>query len=131
MGLVHVSPRIPQFGKFSMEEKGKSITVESDAEEEDLQALIDEKEVQDDVEEDVPPMPSVTKLPTYVPPWKGKVSTTKYLEATKSVLQTPLLPNDITFEDPPFSRVPTLKFEDWDLVDSEKFPHLTMEILMK
>ena len=28
-------------------------------------------------------------------------------------------------------RVPTMKFEDWDLADSKKFPHLKTENLMK
>lgn len=76
-------------------------------------------------------MPSATKLPMYVPPWKGKFRVAKDLEVTKSVLQTPLLPYSVTFECSPLGQVPTLKFEDWDLIDSEKFPHMTMEILMK
>lgn len=66
MGPFRVSPRNPRFGKLSMEEKGKYITNELDEEEEDLQALIYQIEVQDDVEEDVPPMPSIAKLPAYV-----------------------------------------------------------------
>lgn len=76
-------------------------------------------------------MPSTTKLPTYIPPWKGKVKATKDLEPTKSALQTPLLPDVINFEGSPLGRVPTMKFEDWDLADSEKFPHMGTEILMK
>ena len=75
-------------------------------------------------------MPSTTKLPTYVPLWKGKVKADKDLEATKSALQTPLLTNGITFEGPPLGRVPTLKFEDCDLANHENFPHLTTQILM-
>lgn len=40
MGPVRVSPRNPRFGKLSMVEKGKVITIETKEEEEDLQALI-------------------------------------------------------------------------------------------
>jgi len=49
----------------------------------------------------------------------------------KSALQTPLLPDGITFEGLLLGCVPTLKFEDWDLANSEKFPHLKMASLMK
>lgn len=114
-----------------MKEKGRAITTESNTEEGDLQALIDQIEEQDDMEEDIPPMLSATKLPMYVPPWKGKVRTPKDLEATKSALQTPLLLDRSTFEGPPLGRVPILKFKDWDLTDSENFLHLAIESLMK
>jgi len=114
-----------------MEEKGKAITIESNEEEEELQALVDKIEEKDDVEEDVPPIPFAMKLPMYVPPWKGKARVPKDLEAMKSVLQTLLLSNRITFEGPLLGQVPTLKFKDWDLMDSDKFLHLTMESLMK
>jgi len=69
-----------------MEEKGKAVAIESDGEEEDLQGLINQIEEKDDMEEDVPPMTSIAKSPTYVPPWKGKVRAPKDLEAIKSVL---------------------------------------------
>lgn len=87
--------------------------------------------MQDDVEEDLPPTPSAAKLPTYVPLWKWKVRVLKDLEATKSVLHTPLLPDIITFEGSLIGRVPTLKLEDWDLMDNENFPHLVTESLLK
>jgi len=70
-------------------------------------------------------------LPEYVPPWKGKTKIPKDLDATKSALQTPLLPNGIIFEGSHLGCVPTMKFEDWYLTDSEKFPHLETESLMK
>lgn len=114
-----------------MKEKGKAITVKFDEEEEDLQELIVRIEVQDDVEEDVPLIPSARKLPTYVPSWKGKVKVPNDLEATKSAFQTRLLHDGINFEGPPLGQVPTMKFEDWDFVDSENFPHMATEILMK
>ena len=40
MGPVHMSPRNPRFYKLSMEEKVKVVTIETEEEEEDLQALI-------------------------------------------------------------------------------------------
>ena len=55
---------------------------------------------------------SVTKLPTYVPPRKGKAKVPKDLDETKSLLQTLLLPNGITFEGTHLGRVPTMKFVD-------------------
>jgi len=55
----------------------------------------------------------------------------KDLDNSKSPLQTPLLPDGIIFEGTHLGRVPTLKFEDWDLADHEKFPHLvTAQLIM-
>jgi len=47
----------------------------------------------------------------------------------KSALQTPLLLDDIRFDSPPLGWVSNIKFEDWDLADSEKFPQLAAEKL--
>jgi len=71
------------------------------------------------------------KFPEYVPPWKGKTKIPKDLDATKSTLQTLLLPDGIVFEGLHLGFIPTMKFEDWDLVDSKMFPHLEMESIMK
>lgn len=84
-----------------MTEKGKAITIETVEEEEDLQALIAQIEAQDNEAKDVSQNNSVTRLPPYIPAWKGKAKVPKDLEATKSVLQTPLLPNYIRFEGMP------------------------------
>ena len=46
-------------------------------------------------------------------------------------LQTSLLPDNIIFEGTHLGRVPSLKFEDWDLVDYENFPQLETTNLMK
>ena len=83
------------------------------------------------MEEDIKLLRSAAKLPMYVPPRKGETKIPKDLDATTSALQTTLLPDGITFEGSILRCVPTLKFEDWDLVDNEKFPHLEMESLMK
>lgn len=76
-------------------------------------------------------MCSTTKFPGCVPPQKGNTKIPKDLDATKSALQTPLLPDGIVFEGSHLGHVPTMKFEDWNLMDSEDFPHLEMKILMK
>lgn len=46
-------------------------------------------------------------------------------------LQTLLLPDGIVFEGSALGRMPIMKFEHCDLMDSEKFPHLETENLMK
>ena len=63
-----MSPRNPRFGKLSVEEKGKVVTIETDDEEEYLKALIDEIEAAEDMEEDIQPVRAASKLPEYVPP---------------------------------------------------------------
>ncbi len=55
---------------------------------------------------------------------EGEGKSAKDLDESKSFLQTSLLPEDIIFEGMHLGRVPSLKFEDWDLADHEKFPHL-------
>ena len=76
-------------------------------------------------------MCSATKIPAYVPPRKGKTKVLKDLDETKRSLQTLLLPNGIVFEGTHLRRMPTMKFEYWDLADCEKFPHLETVNLMK
>jgi len=71
------------------------------------------------------------KLSAYVPLCKGKVKVPKDLDETKSLLQTPILPNGIMFEGTHLGHVPSLKFEDWDLADLKNFPHLETRNLMK
>ena len=71
------------------------------------------------------------KLPAYAPPRKWKAKVPKDLNETKSSLQTPLLLDGIMFEGTHLGHVPTMKFEDWDLADHEKFPHLEIGNLMK
>lgn len=48
-----MSPQNLRFGKLSMEEKGKVVTIETDDKEEDLRALVDEIEEAEDMEEDI------------------------------------------------------------------------------
>lgn len=67
MGPVRVSPSNMWFGKLSMEENGKVVTIETYEEEEDLQALITEVEEEEDMEADIQLMCYAAKLPKYVP----------------------------------------------------------------
>ena len=53
------------------------------------------------------------------------------MDTVKNALETPLLPDGIIFEGSVLGCVPMMKFEDWDLVDSKKFPHLETSQLMK
>ena len=49
------------------------------------------------MEEDIKPMRSVAKFPENVPLQKRKTKIPNDLDATKSALQTPLLPDGIMF----------------------------------
>jgi len=59
------------------------------------------------------------------------VKVTKDPDAAKFLINTPLLPEGITFEGPGLAWIAYLKMEDWDLDDHERFPHLTMDNEMK
>lgn len=72
----------------------------------------------------------ITKLPKYVPLRKGKTKVLKDIDESKVALHIPLLPNEIVFEGPFLGWFPLLKWEDFDLYDTEKFPHLTTDQLM-
>jgi len=55
----------------------------------------------------------------------------KDIHESKVTLHTPLLPDQIIFNEPHLGQhVPLLKLEDWDLADMEYFPHLVTEQLM-
>ena len=73
----------------------------------------------------------ITMLLEYVPPRKDKAKVPKDINESKSSLQTLLLLDDNVFEGLHLGRVPVLKFEDWDLEEHEKFPHLATEQLMR
>ena len=61
----------------------------------------------------------------------GKAKVPKDLDDTKSSLQIMLLPDNIMFEGMNLGWVPSLKFEDLDLADHEKFSHLETRHLIK
>lgn len=95
-----------------MAKKGKVVTINTNEEEEDLHSLTIIVEDDEDKEGDIQPICSATKLPTYVPPQKGKTKVLKDLDETKSSLQTPLLTDGIVFEGTHLGRMPTMKFKD-------------------
>ena len=53
-----------------------------------------------------------TWLQEYVPPCKPKTKIPKDINERKNPLETPLLPNKISFDDPRLERVLLLKLED-------------------
>ncbi|CAA3018923.1 Hypothetical predicted protein [Olea europaea subsp. europaea] len=72
----------------------------------------------------------IMRFPEHVPTCKPMSKVPKDIDESKTPLQTPLLLEEIVFDDPHLARVPILKLEDWDLVDHEKFLHLVTEELM-
>ena len=69
-----------------MEEKGKAVNLETDEEEEDLEDPIIEEDEDEGMEEETEAAHPLIKLPTYVPPQKGKEKVTKDLDESKSSL---------------------------------------------
>ena len=124
MVLVRVSAQNPLRNRMTIEKKGKAVNIETDEEEEDLEDLIIEEDEDESMEEETEPTHPPTKLPSYIPLRKGKAKVPKDLDESKSSLQTPILPDDIIFEGTHLGYVPNLKFEDWDLTNHERFPHL-------
>jgi len=83
------------------------------------------------VQEDIQPVRITAKLPKYVSPWKGKAKVPKDVDTIKSALKTSLLLDGILFEGSVLGHITTMKFENLDLMDSERFPHLETSQLMK
>lgn len=83
------------------------------------------------MEEGIQPVHVVAKQPKYVLPRRGKAKVPKDLDAIRNTLKTPLLPNGILFEGSILGCMPMMKFEDWDLADNQKFPHLETSQLKK
>lgn len=85
----------------------------------------DEEEVHDVIEElDYEEVEPITRLPKYIPSWKGKANIPRDSDSRKFMVSTSLLPEKIPFEGTLLGCIPTLKMEDRDLVDHKKFPHL-------
>lgn len=60
----------------------------------------------------------------YVPPNKGMAKVPANLDDVDSAISTPSLPKGVPVENSVVGRVAIMKFEDWDLADRVKFPHL-------
>lgn len=80
-----------------MEENEKAVTIETDEEKEDLEDLIIAKDKDEGMDEETKPAHPPTKLPAYVPSWKGKAKVPKDRDETKISLHTSLLLNNIIF----------------------------------
>jgi len=65
-----------------------------------------------------------------VSPSKGKAKVPTNLDEVNFVIVTPLLPKGVPVEKSMVGCVAIMKFEDWDLADIVKFPHLVMDELM-
>lgn len=130
-GFICVSLRNPLCIRLTMEEKGKVVNIETNEEEKELEVLIIEYDEDEGVEEETKPVHPPTKLPAYISPRNGKAKVLKDLDQRKSSIQTSLFPDDMIFEGTHLRRVPSLKFDDLDLTDHEKFPHLETMQLMK
>ena len=83
------------------------------------------EELHDGVEElDADEGEPIMRVPTYIPPWKGKAKVSKYPDLGKFMVSTPLLLKELVFEGMLLARILVLKLEDWYLVDHERVPHL-------
>jgi len=107
-----------------MEEKGKTVIIDSNEEAEESPTYIEEVNLDEDP---IQPM----QQPKYVPPSKGKVKVPAKLDEVNTVIITLSLPKAVPVENSVVGCVATMKFEDWDLVDIVKFPHLVMDALME
>ena len=73
----------------------------------------------------------ITKFPKYIPSQKGKVKVPTDLDSIDNILITSSLPKGVPHEGTATGCILTVKFEDWDLANSEMFLHLEIENLMK
>ena len=92
--------------------EGEAISIEADEEEGDLEDLIIKEDEDEGMEGETKPAHPLTKLPAYIPPQKGKTKMPKYLDKSKSSLETLLLPDNIIFEGTNLGQFSSLKFED-------------------
>lgn len=70
------------------------------------------------------------RRPKYVPPSKETKKVPANLDEFNDIITTPSLPKAILVENIVVGRVATFKFEDYDLANRTKFPHLAMDALM-
>lgn len=71
------------------------------------------------------------RRPKYVPPSKGKAKVPSNLDDVDSILIIPSLPKGFPLESMTIGPISIMKFEYWDLADTEKFPHLVTCELME
>lgn len=73
----------------------------------------------------------MSAMPKYVTPSKAKVEIPKNLDEFDTIIITQYFPKAVPAENSVVGCVATMKFEDWDLADIEKFPHLAIDVLME
>jgi len=100
---------------MSMKKKGKVVD-------------LDAKEGMKDI--DIEGVDPISNLSEYIFLYKGKVKVPKDPDARYFLLHTPLLLDNITFEDLRLPWISHLRLEDLDLVDHEQFPHLVTNTFM-
>lgn len=88
-------------------------------------------EPEEEIEEDIQLVSATETLPKYIPLQKGRVKVPKGLDTVMSTLNTLFLPEGVLFEGTVVGHVSTINFEDWDLADTKKFPHLETSELME
>ena len=64
-------------------------------------------------------------------PSKGKAKVPKNLDEVDTVITIPALPKEVPIENSVVGHVAAMKFEDWDLTDIVKLPHLLTDALME
>ena len=121
---VRRSPQHLHFGKFTMDEKGKMVRIDSDEEAKESPTYVEELNPEGD------PIQPVRR-PKYMPPRKGNVKVPANLDEVDTLIVTPSLPKAMPVENSVVGCVSTMKFEDWDHANHEKFPHLETRNLMK
>lgn len=106
-----------------MEEREKIVIIESEEEDKDPPMHVKEVVPEED------PIRLVWR-PKYAPPSKGKAKLLANLDEVNSIIIAQSLPKVVLVENSVIGYVVTMKFEDWDLVDIVKFPHLATDELM-
>lgn len=107
-----------------MEDNGKTITIESDKHEAGSPTYVEEINLDRDTIQPV-------WQPKYMPPSKGKAKVPTNLDEVDNKLIISSLPKGVPIESSMVGYILAMKFEDWDLADTTKFPHLGTGALME
>lgn len=92
---------------------------------------VEVEEFQGIVDTDAKGVEPLTRLPIYIPQWKGKVKVMKDWDTEKFTVSMPLLPEQVPFEGTRLARILLLKMKGYDLAYHTKFPHLVIEKYMQ
>ena len=111
--LMCASPiKHPQIGKPIMQEKGKVIDPEPEAEVEELHVGADDIDMEEVADVDVEGSDPISKPAKDIPPRRGKAKVPKGIDESKVTLNKPLFPNQIVFDRACLGCIPLLKLED-------------------